>query len=399
MRGINLRDDLGWSAVAFMPSGGGGTTTSTQTSDPWWGQQDSLLNIYNESKRLYQDAVPQYYPDSTYQPMTADQKAIGSGIMSYGVGGGNTGLQSANNTLTSTLSPGYRAGTAGAFSTGQNTLDQMASGNYGNVASPAIGTGAGALTDIAGGNYRSAASPVFDKAQGVLANELDPSYLNPWNSPSFGTVVNNTLASVIPATSASFINGGRADSGLAQRATTMAATDAVGGLAQNQYQANQAIQNAAIGQASQNNQAATQNAINAAQGAGSLYGTIGGLQQGAATTGTGNYLKQGDQQISAAGVAPLVDQTQMSDLSTALQTAGLSQADAQNIINANIAKYNYGQMLPWNQLGLYENAVTGTGSPGGTTTTAQPYYNNTGANVMAGVGTAASVAMAAAAIA
>ncbi len=39
-----------------------------------------------------------------------------------------------------------------------------------------------------------------------------------------------------------------------------------------------------------------------------------------------------------------------------------------------------------------ENAVTGTGSPGGTTQTQQPYFSNTAANVMGGISSAATLA-------
>jgi hypothetical protein len=390
MRGINHREDFGWSnAPRFGGGGGGGTTTQTtnQNTTPWSGQAPYLSELYGLAEHNYTSAQPNYYPNSTYVPMTGLQNNIATGVEARGLLGGNEALNGANSTLASTLSPGYTAGTAGGFQAGQNALTSMANGSYGNSASGAMGSGIGALGSIAGGNYQSAASPAFNAANSVLGNELSAGYLNPWNSPSFGTVVNNTLASVIPAsvipaTTASFINGGRSDSGLAQRAATMAATDAVGNLAQNQYQANQAIQNAAVGQASQNNQNAVGNAINAAGQAGSLYGTIGGLQQGAANSATANYLTQQGNQLKGAALAPGVDQQQMGDLTTALQTAGMTQQDQQAALNADIQRWNYGQMLPWNQLGMFENAVVGTGSPGSTTTGTQqtPYYTNPVAN-------------------
>jgi len=481
MRGFSPREHFDWS---FVPRFGGsapaGNTTTTQTNEPWSGEQPSLQRVYSEANNLYDNSIPQYYPGSTYVPMSGLQNSIATGLAAYGLMGGNTGLNAANGFVTNTLAPGYTSGTqtgldaaqnnlmstvspgatsgsgsafnagnntlssffspnftgtsSGVFNTGENTLGNMASGNYSNVASGALGSGSNALGSIANGNFTSNASPAFGAANNVLGNELSTDYLNPWSSPSFGTVVNNTLASVIPATSASFVNGGRADSGLAQRAQTMAATDAVGNLAQQQYQANQAIQNQAVSQASQNNQNAATNAISAATGAGNLYGTIGGLQQSAANAGAGNYLTQTGQQIQGAGVAgnnflgqqgnqntaagilsnnlltqqgrqvqtagvaPLIDQTQSGDLQNSFQAAGTNQTDLQNQLNAQIAAYNYGQMLPWNQLGLFENAVTGTGSPGGTTSTSQPYFTNPSANVLGGVSAAATTAAAIAAI-
>jgi hypothetical protein len=78
----------------------------------------------------------------------------------------------------------------------------------------------------------------------------------------------------------------------------------------------------------------------------------------------------------------MVDQESLNNLTTGLNTAGMNQTNAQNQLNANIAAYNYGQMLPWNQLGLYEGAVTGTGNPGGSSSTTQPYFNNSTANTI-----------------
>lgn len=297
--------------------GGGGNTNTIQKTDPWAGQQPFLTGgaadqpgIYSSAAAAFQGASPQYFPGSTYAGLTPQQVATQGLIENFGQSGGGSALQSANSGLAGFLSPNSTAGTAGAFGQGQ----------------------------------------------GVLGNELSAGYLNPWNSPSFNTVVGNTLAKAIPAATSSFTNGNRSDSGLATRAATMAATDSVGQLAQNQYQANQAIQNNAVQQASS------------------------------------NYLAQQGNQLKAAAVAPGVDQQQLSDLNAALQASGMSQTDAQNQIQAAMSRFNYGQMLPWNNLGLYENAIMGTGSPGSSSTTSQPFFSNTTANVLAGVGALGSTA-------
>lgn len=289
--------------------GGGGSTNTVQKSDPWSGQQPALSDIYNLATYDFNNNIPQYFPGSTYAPMSPQQGGVAQQIVSAGTQG-SPALQSAQQSVLNSQSPGYTAATATPF-------------NQGNS---------------------------------VLSKELSSDYLNPWNSPSFQTVVNNTLASAIPAATSSFTNGNRGNSGLETRAATMAATDAVGGLAQNQYQANQAIQNSA--------------------------------QQQAAN----DYLTQQGNQVKMASLAPLIDQTSMNDLTQALQASGLSQQDAQNQIQAAMQAYNYQQMLPWNQLGLYENAVNGTGSPGGTTSTSQPYFSNTASNIMGGLSSAAALA-------
>lgn len=301
-------DDLHVRGLCSM--GGGGSTNTVQKSDPWAGQQPYLSDIYSQAGALFSNNEPQYYPGPTYAPLTGQQQGLVSDLINTGASGGTPTLQNAAQGVAGTLSPGYT----------------------------------------------SATSVPFNQGNSVLSNELSSSYLNPWNSPSFQTVVGNTLASAMPAATASFTNGNRGNSGLETRAATMAANDAVGGLAQNQYQANQAIQNSA--------------------------------QQSAAN----DYLAQQGNQIKAMSLAPLIDQTSMNDLTQALQASGLSQQDAQNIINAQMQQYNYGQMLPWNQLNLFENAVNGTGSPGGSTTTSQPYFSNTGANIMGGISSAAALA-------
>ena len=89
----------------------------------------------------------------------------------------------------------------------------------------------------------------------------------------------------------------------------------------------------------------------------------------------------------------------LSNLTTGLNTAGMSQTDAQNQINANVAAYNYGQILPWNHNSAYSRAqLPALAIQAAHASTSQPYFQNTGANVEAGVSTAATVATAIAAI-
>lgn len=168
----------------------------------------------------------------------------------------------------------------------------------------------------------------LNSANSALTNQLNPNQLNPFAAPGFQNVINQTLAQVLPQTSASFISGGRADSGLAQAAQTSAATNAIGSLANN------------------------------------------------------NYLAEQQNQLKAGLEAPIVDQQQMGDLTTALGAAGQDQANAQNQINANVAQWNYNQALPFNMLGQYQNFVGGTGYGGMTTT---PMYSNNLANTLSGI--------------
>jgi hypothetical protein len=289
------------SALRF---GGGsapaGNTNTVTNNAPWSGEQQYLTDIYAQAQNLDQNNVPQYYPGDTYAPLTGQQQGLMSNLIGQTSGGGTTALQGANSTLTGTLSPGYTAQTEGTFGNANSTIN----------------------------------------------NELSSSYLNPANSPAYATAMSNALATAVPAATAGFVNGNRSDSGLASAAAASGAANAAGGLAQQQYDVNQGVQNQA------------------------------------ASLGSQNLLTQENQQNQASLYAPMVDQESLNNLTTGLNTAGMNQTNAQNQLNANIAAYNYGQMLPWNQLGLYEGAVTGTGNPGGSSSTTQPYFNNSTANTI-----------------
>ena len=375
-------DDFHVRGLCSFGGGGGGTTTTTQNTAPWAGQQPYLTDVFNQASNLNKNTTQQYYPNSTYVGLTDPQLSQIQNMSNYGTSGGDTGLQAANANTAATLSPGYTNGTSGAFNGGEGLLSSMINGSYGNQASGAMGAGSNALSGIANGNYQSSASPNYNQAQGVLGNEMSAGYLNPQNSPAFQQTINNTLANVMPGIDASYVNGNRAGGGLAAAAAAQGATNAVGQLEQNQYNTNQQVQQQAAGLASQNNQNAASNAINAANGANSMYGTIGGLQQGAANTGTANYLTQQVNQVKQSALAPMIDQAQMGDLQSAYNAQSQVQNNAQQATTADVNKWNYNQMLPWNQLGLYDQFVQG--NYGGSSTTTQPYYSNTGANILGG---------------
>lgn len=300
-----------WNDGRFAPHvsafGGGGSTNTIQSTSPWAGQQPYLQDVYQMAAQNFSNATPQYYPSDTYAPLTGEQQGLMSNFIGANANGGGAGIQAANQSVANTLSPGYTGQTQGTFNQGNN----------------------------------------------VLNTELSSSYLNPENSPAYQTAIGNALAAAVPAASASFVNGNRSGSGLGQAATTSAASNAAAGLAQQQYQANQAIQNSAAQQASN------------------------------------NLLTQQGNQIKSQLVAPTVQQGMTSDMAAALSAAGMSQTDIQNQINANVAAYNYQQMLPYNMTSMFENAITGTGSPGGTSQTSQPYFSNTAANVL-GTGVSAA---------
>lgn len=407
-----------------MGGGGSGSTQQTQTTAPWTGQQPYLTgnsipgwapdaNTFNgggtattdggpgllpAAQALYTDtsAWPKYFGGvsgvtsdigNTYVPLTGNQQSFINAIQGYGAAGGNGTLNQANSTITSLMDPSATAATSGAFNSGQDYLSNQIGGS-GNLASAtgAYNQGNTLLGSIAGGGLLSNMGGTFNNSQDFLNNTLNSSS-DPFQTPGFQNVVNGTLASVIPATSASFINGGRSDSGLAQAAQTSAATNAIGQLANQQYNTSMQQKQNAAGLASQNEGMG----LNATQGAQSLSSqnllSQLGLQQNAASMAASNYLNQQGNQIKAGAIAPTLDQQQLGDLQAGYNAAGQTQSDLQNQVNSAIDQWNYNQALPFNMLGMYQN-YTG-GNYGGASTINTPYHTNTGASALGGAASGA----------
>jgi hypothetical protein len=323
----------------------------------------------------------------------------------------NAAFNAANPQLAAIQQGAALQGSQGAYNQGQNYLSSMLSGAPKDP------------TQFAG------FSGLTDPSNGYLSNMLSGATLDPGSAPGFQSLVNRTMASVLPATDAAFIKSGRSDSGLATAARSSALSDSIGNLGLNYYLGQQQLQDSAAKQLGSNQanalnyytgqqqlqsnaaqQAAANQAtgLNATLGAGGLSSTNSLGQQGifnaaagqtAANQATGlnatlgasglassNLLNQQGNQIKAAGIAPIIDQAQQQNLTTGLSAAGLGQQDSQNLINADIQRFNFNQMQPWNTAGMYQGLVNGNYGSQGTSTT--PYYQNTAANVLGGVATA-----------
>jgi len=289
----------------FGGGGSSGNTTTVQKADPWSGQQPYLTDLFAQAQNLQNNYSPQYYPNNQVAGLNPDQVY-------------------ATNTL---------------FNTAANGTDPF------NAASQNI-------TAAANGAYTNPTLNDFNSSQGTIQNYLSGNMLSSGN-PYFQSMANEVIGQVMPQITGSFTNGGRMDSGLATRAASQGATDALGSIANQDYMQGQQNQLAAAGLAGSN----TANAQN--------------------------------NEIKADLIAPSYDAQTMQNLQTALGAGGVYQGQDQNVINAAINAYNYNQMLPYNQLGLYDNFING--SYGGTSTLTQPYYQNQGANALAGAAGGASL--------
>lgn len=163
-------------------------------------------------------------------------------------------------------------------------------------------------------------SPAMSGAVGNVADTLSGNYLMAGN-PYFSAMSDRIAAEVMPRVNASFEAAGRGDSGLASRAAALGLGDAIGGLA---YQ---------------------------------------------------NYGTERGNQMTAAGLAPAIDQGLYSGLNAATGAAGMYQNMSQQQLNDLVNRWNYEQNLDWNKLGNYSQMVQG--NYGGTTTSTSQTPTNT----------------------
>jgi hypothetical protein len=96
----------------------------------------------------------------------------------------------------------------------------------------------------------------------------------------------------------------------------------------------------------------------------------------------GNYARERQNQLSAIGQIPGLNQTQLANIN-ALQGAGqINEAYNQDLINAEIQKYNYEQQAPRNNLADYLGFIQG--NYGGSSTATQPIYRNKASGALGG---------------
>lgn len=85
-----------------------------------------------------------------------------------------------------------------------------------------------------------------------------------------------------------------------------------------------------------------------------------------------NYSTAAGQQNTANLVAPSTQGLGYTDLSNAFSAGGAEQEFGQNTINDAIARYNYQQTLPYNNLDWFNSVLTGNNF--GTSTLTSPYF-------------------------
>lgn len=136
----------------------------------------------------------------------------------------------------------------------------------------------------------------------------------------------------------------------------------------------------------------TRNAVNATYALGGRYGS--GAHNSAVAHGVGGLLNDAYQaersrMDAAAQLAPQLAQQDYFDAQQLAQVGQQRQAHLQNLINAEIQRYNAMQQAPINELALYQNFIGG--NIGGTKTTTTPVQSNDTDPWQIGVGVIGSV--------
>jgi hypothetical protein len=202
-------------------------------------------------------------------------------------------------------------------------------------------------------NQAQAGTPSIGSANTMLNNTINGQYLDPSTNPYLASTYNNAAKAVTdayqtataPQTASQFEMAGRYGSGAA-------------------------------------NQAQNQNQLALGRSLDSLASSIYG----------GNYQQERQNQLTAAGMAPTLDQAQYLDPTAMINAGGGQQQQNQAALTGNINQFYGNQMLPWQNVQMYQGLVGGNYGQSGTTTSQQPYYSNPFGSAIGGVTSLAGAA-------
>ncbi len=290
-----------------MGSSGGGSTTTVQKADPWSGQQPYLQDIFSEAKNLYDSGMlaPSYYPDQTVAPQSAwTQQALQ--MQADRALAGSASVEAAQDAVDAVV-----AGSTFRQSAGLNALEGLAQRDFN-----AGNTGLGVLEGMAQGT-----------------------------SPYLDSLYQDASREALSAINGNFSRAGRYGSG----AHAAASADAAADLAAQMYGAAYTQQMDAAARAADAYNAGLAQQIDAAQGAGQLYSS--GVAQ----------------QLAGAGVAQQLAGQTYADASALAQAGAAQDSYRQQLINADVERWNVEQQKALQALNNYNQLIQG--NYGGTTTT------------------------------
>lgn len=366
--------------------GGGGSTTTVQKADPWEGQQPYLKDIFEQAKNMYEGGqmAPDYFPGQTVAGMSdwtkqalqmqADRAMNGSQLI-------NDASNAMGNVMTGQALQGNQ---------GMNTLNNM---KYADDSSQQLKDLAGGYNNAAAGQLGDHAGNYNNAGAGILEQMAQED--NPYTDALYNRANSQAQAGI----SASFNQAGRYGSG----AHAAAAADAANNLANDMYSSlydkrvnaatnagnlyNQGFnaQTGALGTAGQLYNQGMSTQAGMIGSAGQLYNQGFNSQAGAAQS-AGQLYNQGiGQQIMGAGQAQQLGNQAYTDSAALSEAGGVMDDYNQQLINADIDRWNYDQNKALQALSNYNQLIQG--NYGGTSTSTgqvQNYGGNTLGNVAGG---------------
>ena len=398
-----------------MSGGGGDQTTRTE---PWAGQQPYLRDVFGQAQNLYQQGGPQYFPGQTVAPFSP-QSQMGMDMLTQRAIGGDPSMQAFGNYLTNTLGQPNAVNPYALAQGGQQAMGGIGAGqDMIQQAGSAVGPHAQILQGMTGYGGLGEAGQFFGQPDALPAFSTDQlgatasgSFLgsNPYLDQMFNTAAGRVSErfseDILPGIDSTFGAGGRTGGGLHALATGRAAGDAVqelSGLAADIYapayesERNRQLQAAQAG--GQLGLGQGQLGLGQLQSAADLYTGERGLAQQAALgggqlfeSGLGRMLSAGQglgqlglggldamgglygdiaqNQFRAGTLAPSFQQMQYGDIDQLMRVGGMTEDQAQRLIDADMQRWNFQQQQPWQNLNQYANIIQGL--PGGYGTSTQ----------------------------
>lgn len=352
-----------------MSGGGGGNTTTVQKADPWSGQQPYLQDLYAQYQNLYKNTAPQYFPESTV-----------AGLSPY-TEGGVGGLATFGN------SPYYQQGALASRNSMQNFSNMQ-----NPFTNPMLGMGYGQLGNVNQylNNTMSGQNALQQKdaqAGGVLSNYQQ--MVGPMTgNPQLDAMVNaaqtrtaqNFNEQVMPQISTNALSNnafGGSRQGIAEGLAADRLQQQMGDIATGMYgQAYESGQNRALQGAGQ--QAGLNTNVSLANSQQGLQAQMLNqqLQQWAAGQGMNSLQTGMGQSLDAArlqqATLPSYAQYGMLPTSNLLQAGQIDQGYRQQLLDDEVARWNFYNNLPNSQLQQYASGIYGSGSPGGTQASTGP---------------------------
>lgn len=344
-------------------SDGGGGSTTVQKADPWEGVQPALRTLYDAALQNFNTQGPGYYPANTVGPQSPATMQAQSSIYDLATQPNPT-LAAANAQTQQTLYGDY-------FKANPAVQDLY------NIAGRDFMQSSPAMWDL----YDSTGRDFFQNTpgMGVMQQVAGGAMLNanPYVNRMFGqasrAVGDQFRENVMPGIASMFSGAGRFGSNQMAEGLDMAeenygrvlddlATQIYGG----NYANERGLQQQALGQLGQFGLASTGQRQQALTNIGQL-GLAGQSQQIGALGELGtNFTRERALQQGAAGMAPALNQADYFGPGM-LSGAGAQQdAYVQSLINADIARYNFGQNAPNQELAFLSNILQG--APMGATT-------------------------------